>query len=582
MSLPDGRGPRPGRDRQGPGRGPGQRSGCSTPAPTACASTWGATWRWPDSRPTAQAWAIGVDDWGSPVGAVGRPAQLALAQGGVATSATTARRWTTDGGPGPPPHRPGHGPAQSTSAVRSVTVLAAQAMWAEVVAKAALLAGPTTVVGTCWPRRAPAASWSTTPASPLGRGRPGRVPGMNVIAASPLPWYVARACGLTAWALAWASVVMGLALSTRALGRRPEGAVAQRPAPLPGRADRRLRGRPRRRPADATGTSRSPPSRSWCPTPPTGSPGAVAWGIAAFYLLLAVEVTSLLMRRISRAGCGRGSTSRATPWRSAPACTCSPPAPTPTDRWSAGRCSPCWRSPPSSSSTGSAARAGGRRWPPPEAGQGTDPQPTRGTGRSGRELTGPGLQGGTGPKRSSPWPRPGRVRISSLPPDASAVRRAMSRPSPVDPAPLVPRSSAASGRSPGPGRRRPATSQSVGSPAHLDCQPGPLRGVGDHVAHQRVERRLQVARTAPGPGRAPAGSISSTGRSCSSASTCQNADPGRGDRDQVAAGRLVVGHLAAGLGDDLVHRPHHLVHVGRHPLALLADRPAPRRRGAGR
>jgi hypothetical protein len=41
---------------------------------------------------------------------------------------------------------------------------------------------------------------------------------------SQLPWHVARAGGIVAWALVAGSVTWGLTLSTRALGRRPRPA----------------------------------------------------------------------------------------------------------------------------------------------------------------------------------------------------------------------------------------------------------------------------------------------------------------------------------------------------------------------
>ena len=41
---------------------------------------------------------------------------------------------------------------------------------------------------------------------------------------SQITWYAARASGIVAWALAAASVIWGLALSTRALGRSPRPA----------------------------------------------------------------------------------------------------------------------------------------------------------------------------------------------------------------------------------------------------------------------------------------------------------------------------------------------------------------------
>lgn len=112
-------------------------------------------------------------------------------------------------------------------------------------------------------------------------------------------WYVARSGGIVGWALCAASVLWGLALSTRALGKKPPapwlldlhrfmgglsvvfvgvhllGVVADNYVDF-GWADVLV-----------------PMASDW-------RPGAVAWGIVGFYLLIAVEVTSLLMRRIPK------------------------------------------------------------------------------------------------------------------------------------------------------------------------------------------------------------------------------------------------------------------------------------------
>jgi len=115
----------------------------------------------------------------------------------------------------------------------------------------------------------------------------------------PLPWYVARACGLTAWALAWAAVVVGLALSTRALGSRPR-------APWLNDLHRFLGGLTLVFVGVHVGALLVDryvpftPEQVLVPFATHWKPGAVAWGIAAFYLLVAVEVTSLAMRRIPR------------------------------------------------------------------------------------------------------------------------------------------------------------------------------------------------------------------------------------------------------------------------------------------
>jgi sulfoxide reductase heme-binding subunit YedZ len=112
-------------------------------------------------------------------------------------------------------------------------------------------------------------------------------------------WYLARATGLVAWTLAVGSLLLGLALATRAMGPKPTGpwllslhrwcggltvvfAAAHIGALI----------------ADSFVTFDLadvlvPFAASW-------KPGAVAWGVVAFWLLLAIEVTSLPMRRIPK------------------------------------------------------------------------------------------------------------------------------------------------------------------------------------------------------------------------------------------------------------------------------------------
>jgi DMSO/TMAO reductase YedYZ heme-binding membrane subunit len=112
-------------------------------------------------------------------------------------------------------------------------------------------------------------------------------------------WYVARASGIVAWALAITSVLWGMALATRALGDKPKapwlldlhrhlggltvlftglhlGALVADSYAHFGLADLLI-----------------PFASDW-------KPGAVAWGVLAFWLLLGVEVTSLLMKRIPK------------------------------------------------------------------------------------------------------------------------------------------------------------------------------------------------------------------------------------------------------------------------------------------
>lgn len=112
-------------------------------------------------------------------------------------------------------------------------------------------------------------------------------------------WYVARAGGIVAWALLALSVIWGLLLSTRLLGGRPTPAwltdlhrflgglalvfTAVHVAGLV--ADSYLH--------FGWAEIFVPFASAWRPLP-------VAAGVLAMYLLVAVEVTSLMMRRIPR------------------------------------------------------------------------------------------------------------------------------------------------------------------------------------------------------------------------------------------------------------------------------------------
>jgi predicted ferric reductase len=113
----------------------------------------------------------------------------------------------------------------------------------------------------------------------------------------PFWWYVARASGLVAWGLLTSSVAWGVLLSTKLLGRRPTPAwILDLHRFLGGAA------------IVFTGVHLlailvdsyvhfdlvailAPFASDW-------NPIAVAWGIAAFYLLAAVEITSLLRRSL--------------------------------------------------------------------------------------------------------------------------------------------------------------------------------------------------------------------------------------------------------------------------------------------
>ncbi len=112
-------------------------------------------------------------------------------------------------------------------------------------------------------------------------------------------WFVARSSGIIAWALLTLSVCWGLLLSTRLLSRRVSPAwLLDLHRHLGGLA------------VVFTGihlvglVADSYVTFGWAeifiPMASSWKPGAVAFGVVAFYLLLAIEVTSLAMRRLPR------------------------------------------------------------------------------------------------------------------------------------------------------------------------------------------------------------------------------------------------------------------------------------------
>jgi len=118
---------------------------------------------------------------------------------------------------------------------------------------------------------------------------------------SHLAWHVARSTGLVGWALLTASVLWGLAISTRATvaGRRPRpswmldmhralGALATIFVGVHVVA------------LIADSSVRFDLVSVLVPLAGTWRPGAVAWGIVGLYLLLAVELTSLARVHLPR------------------------------------------------------------------------------------------------------------------------------------------------------------------------------------------------------------------------------------------------------------------------------------------
>jgi hypothetical protein len=111
-------------------------------------------------------------------------------------------------------------------------------------------------------------------------------------------WFVARATGLVAWGLLTASVLWGLALSTRMTKRPKPNWVLDLHRYLGGSAviytGMHLLS------LWADGYVHFGPKELLVPMASSWMPGAVAWGIAGFYLLLAVELTSLFKRHVPK------------------------------------------------------------------------------------------------------------------------------------------------------------------------------------------------------------------------------------------------------------------------------------------
>lgn len=114
-----------------------------------------------------------------------------------------------------------------------------------------------------------------------------------------LAWYAARSSGVVAWALVTASILWGLALSTRLIQRRGVPAWLLDLHRFLGALSLVFVG-VHLVALWADSYTYFGWSESFVPMASVYRPGAVAWGIVAVYLLIAVEVTSWLMRRISR------------------------------------------------------------------------------------------------------------------------------------------------------------------------------------------------------------------------------------------------------------------------------------------
>ncbi len=112
-------------------------------------------------------------------------------------------------------------------------------------------------------------------------------------------WYVARSSGLVAWAVVTASVVVGLALSTKFVRRRGVPAQLLDLHRYLGTLSVvfvaiHLVG------LWADSFVHFGPSELFVPFASSWRPAATAWGVLAFYVLAAIQLTSWAMRRLPR------------------------------------------------------------------------------------------------------------------------------------------------------------------------------------------------------------------------------------------------------------------------------------------
>jgi predicted ferric reductase len=120
-----------------------------------------------------------------------------------------------------------------------------------------------------------------------------------ILASTQFWWHLSRAAGIVAWSLSVIAVMWGMALSTRALGSRPRAPwLLDLHRFLGGLAVVFVGVHMLSLWADSYVTFGLaellvPMASSW-------KPGAVTWGVVAFYVLIAVEITSLLMARLPR------------------------------------------------------------------------------------------------------------------------------------------------------------------------------------------------------------------------------------------------------------------------------------------
>jgi DMSO/TMAO reductase YedYZ heme-binding membrane subunit len=113
-------------------------------------------------------------------------------------------------------------------------------------------------------------------------------------------WFLARASGILAWATAAAAVIWGLSITSKPLGRKPSPAWTLDLHRHLGALTMVFLGIHLAALAGDSFTEWTVADLA-VPYATTWKPGPVAWGIIAGWFLLAVQVSSLLMRRLPRA-----------------------------------------------------------------------------------------------------------------------------------------------------------------------------------------------------------------------------------------------------------------------------------------
>ena len=241
-------------------------------------------------------WQVQVDDvdHGAAVAAT-----ISLPEGGVATSSVMRRRWRRGGVDVHHLLDPSTGSSADTD-LDAVTAVAPTLWWAEVVAKVALMAGSDRRPLGVRPLRHVRPARAVRRAPTL-RDHPST--GDDAVN-SQVWWFVARSSGIIAWALLTLSVVWGLLLSTKVSATRI-AARKLRPAWILD-LHRHLGGLAVIFTAiHLIGIAAdSYVTFGWAdifvPMASEWKPGAVAFGVVSLYLLVAIEATSLAIRRLPR------------------------------------------------------------------------------------------------------------------------------------------------------------------------------------------------------------------------------------------------------------------------------------------